>query len=250
MGWSGTFSEKSAFTVIFWPWAGTLMCWYMDQVSERGKVNGKTARDSMSRAVARLTPPGPGAAFFQRAGTGPATRSSQAAPDQHLVPDPVPQRKQRAQRQQRARTPAPAALRARPGHPGAARSTARPRGPRKKARQRRPWPPRPSRRGPSTTRAAAPTARCRRARPPRHAAGTAAAFSCRPGPCTGAQPACTGTRPMPAIQAGCRPCHTIHRPSTSRAPCNSTHSGRSAGLNCASDSAAPTLAAAMPPATA
>jgi hypothetical protein len=29
MGWSGTFSEKSALTVIFWPAAGTLMCWYM-----------------------------------------------------------------------------------------------------------------------------------------------------------------------------------------------------------------------------
>jgi hypothetical protein len=33
MGSSGTFREKSALTVIFWPWAGILMCWYMKCVS-------------------------------------------------------------------------------------------------------------------------------------------------------------------------------------------------------------------------
>jgi hypothetical protein len=30
IGWSGTLSDMSALTVIFWPSAGTLMCWYMD----------------------------------------------------------------------------------------------------------------------------------------------------------------------------------------------------------------------------
>jgi hypothetical protein len=33
MGSSGTLSDKSALTVIFWPAAGTLMCWYMENVS-------------------------------------------------------------------------------------------------------------------------------------------------------------------------------------------------------------------------
>jgi len=27
IGWSGTLSDMSALTVIFWPSAGTLMCW-------------------------------------------------------------------------------------------------------------------------------------------------------------------------------------------------------------------------------
>ncbi|MBA4006503.1 MAG: hypothetical protein C0477_24070 [Delftia sp.] len=27
MGWSGTFNDMSALTVIFWPSAGTWMCW-------------------------------------------------------------------------------------------------------------------------------------------------------------------------------------------------------------------------------
>src|SRR4051794_9105206 len=30
IGWSGTFRDMSALTVIFWPWLGTLMCWYME----------------------------------------------------------------------------------------------------------------------------------------------------------------------------------------------------------------------------
>jgi hypothetical protein len=31
MGWSGTFRDMSALTVIFWPSEGTLMCWYMGE---------------------------------------------------------------------------------------------------------------------------------------------------------------------------------------------------------------------------
>src|SRR4051812_20177253 len=41
MGWSGTFRDMSALTVIFLPWLGTLMCWYMETTgSGDGKAFG------------------------------------------------------------------------------------------------------------------------------------------------------------------------------------------------------------------
>src|SRR6185369_3215034 len=36
IGWSGTLSDMSGLTVIFWPCVGTLMCWYMGGNSPDG----------------------------------------------------------------------------------------------------------------------------------------------------------------------------------------------------------------------
>src|SRR3954462_5189947 len=57
MGWSGTFRDMSGLTVIFWPWLGTLMCWYMETAgSGDGKAFGPGGEpvDSSPRAAAAL----------------------------------------------------------------------------------------------------------------------------------------------------------------------------------------------------
>jgi hypothetical protein len=60
MGWSGTFKDVSALTVIFWPWAGTLMCWYMGKKRLRRKGSGRRRplgkpADSSCETVDRLS---------------------------------------------------------------------------------------------------------------------------------------------------------------------------------------------------
>ena len=70
------------------------------------------------------------------------------------------------------------------------------------------------------------------------------------GACTVAlPPPAGGTRPRLWSQAGWRPCHSSHRPSTKAMAWSRVHNGRMAGLNCDHVASVETLAAANAPAS-